>query len=75
MPEETPEVVLIIMKLMNDSVADGLIPDEKLRMVEEILSSSIHGLLLFYLKGRTRASRDEILVLVEEEAEYILDLC
>lgn len=47
MPDETPEVVLIIMKLMNDSVTECLIPDDKLRMVEEILSSSIHGLLLF----------------------------
>lgn len=75
LPDETPEVVYIIMKLTRQSVADGIIPEEKLRMVEETLSNYIHGLLLFYIKGRTRASRGDILELIEDEVEFIFELC
>ncbi len=75
MPDKTPEVVLLLVEVLHEGVEKGLIPDERRNMVEKLLSSSIHGLLLFIIKKRTKATKEEVLVLIVEEAKYILESC
>ncbi len=72
-PEESPEVVLLLIKILHEGVEAGLIPEKRLKMIENLLSSSMHGVLLFFIKKRTVASKKEVLELIEEEAEYILE--
>ncbi|MFW6264962.1 MAG: TetR/AcrR family transcriptional regulator [Bacillota bacterium] len=75
LPEKSPEVVLMLIKALQDGVESGLIPEQRLKMVENLISSSIHGLLLFIIKKRTKATKSEVLALVEEEVNYILEHC
>ncbi|MFP4661847.1 MAG: TetR/AcrR family transcriptional regulator [Halanaerobiales bacterium] len=74
-PVEPPEVALMLLEALREGVEAGLIPEERLKMIEDLIGNSIHGLLLFIIKKRTTATREEVLNLVEEEVKYLLEHC
>ncbi len=75
MPVESPEVVLLLIKSLYEGVESGLIPRDRIKIVKNLLSSSMHGVLLFFIKKRTDASKKDVLEMIEEEAKYILEHC
>ncbi|MFW6022808.1 MAG: TetR/AcrR family transcriptional regulator [Halanaerobiaceae bacterium] len=75
LPDETPEVVLLLIDSLKQAVQEGIIPQNRCEMVENLISSSIHGILLFIIKKRSKATRNEALALIQEEVKYILDQC
>ncbi|MEJ6951580.1 TetR/AcrR family transcriptional regulator [Natronospora cellulosivora (SeqCode)] len=70
-----PEVALLLQKTLITAVEEGLISEEKLFILENIIGSSIHGLLLFYIRRRTDANKEQIIQLVEEQVSYVLNSC
>jgi AcrR family transcriptional regulator len=71
-PREIPEVVLFLTEQLEKGAKKGLISPDKLSIVKNLISNSIHGLLLFYMKKRTKADKDEILIMVEKEIDYLV---
>ncbi|MFW6034835.1 MAG: TetR/AcrR family transcriptional regulator [Halothermotrichaceae bacterium] len=73
--DKAPEVVFLLDEALREGVSAGLIPETQLEMKRNLISSAMHGILLFYIKRRTKSTREEVLKLIEEEVKYILDVC
>lgn len=71
-PQETPGVVLLLTEQLEEGFDKGLIAEDKLKHIENILSNFMHGLLLFYIKQRTGLSREQILKMLEDEILFLL---
>lgn len=69
-----PEVALLLNKTLYEAAENGLIPAEKINLIDNLIGSSIHGVLLFYLKKRTGANESEILHLIESQVDYVLEI-
>ncbi|MFW6264660.1 MAG: TetR/AcrR family transcriptional regulator [Bacillota bacterium] len=69
---EPPEVAIQLHNILKKGAKEGLILEDKLEVIEELIGNSIHGLLLFYIKKRSNASKEEILKLIEEEIDFLL---
>ena len=71
-PKKRPEAVMILIEQLKKAIDEGLIKENELKVMENILGNSIHGLMLFYNKNRTDASKEEILKIFEEEVNYLI---
>ncbi len=68
-----PEVTLVLHQTLVESAREGIIPEEKVDIIENLIGSSTHGHLLFFIKGRSVMSREEIFELIEGEIDYLLE--
>lgn len=67
-----PKIVLILNQILMECAQKGIISKERTTLLENIIGSSINGLLLFVIKNKTRVAKEEIIKLIEEEVNYLL---
>ena len=68
-----PDVVLLFFSYFEECVEEGLIPSGNLKSIVNIVANFIHGILLFYIMGRTKETREEIQLLLEEQIDYLMN--
>lgn len=68
----SPQIVLILRDTLQECSRKGLILEENVSTIENLMSTSVHGLLLFFIKGRSLMNKDDILKVIEEEVNYLL---
>ncbi len=67
-----PEVALVLKEALRECAEEGLFPKEKVTIVENLIVSSINGILLSFIKQRSMMIKDEIMMMIEEEVTYLL---
>ena len=70
---ESPQIAILFKKIIIEGGEEGFILEKDSNLVENILGSSVHGMLLFYIKKRSGKSKKELMEFIEEEIEYVLD--
>lgn len=68
-----PVVVLLFFRYFEECAEEGLIPRENLKSIVNIVANFIHGILLFYIMGRTQDTREEIQLLLKEQIDYLVN--
>ncbi|MEC9488332.1 MAG: TetR/AcrR family transcriptional regulator [Halanaerobium sp.] len=66
------EVVLLLQDILRDCAAEQNIREEKMPVIENILSTSLHGVMLFFIKARTVLDEGAVFRLIEEEIDFLL---
>ena len=67
-----PTVVALLREYFKDCVSEGIIAENKLLQLEDIIANYIHGILLFYIMERTNESRERIQKKVEKQIDCLL---
>jgi AcrR family transcriptional regulator len=70
--DEIPSVSSLLSQNIKECANRGYIPMERVEMLENLIGSSIHGKLLFYLNKRNSNSLDDILKLMKEEIKFLI---
>lgn len=68
-----PSVALLLREILVDCSEDDYIPKENVDLIGELITSSIHGKLLFFVKGRHIHDIDKISKTIEIEAKFLIE--
>lgn len=68
-----PSVGFLLSEAMADYAKKGYIESKDVEMLSDLIASSVHGKLLFYLKGRTSIDINKILEILNKELEFLLN--
>lgn len=69
---DVPEVAFLLQEALEGAAREGLIPGDKVTTIENLIDNSIHGILLFYMKGRSSMKDKEVMNMIEEVVDYLL---
>lgn len=70
---EAPEIATWFSKSLQQGAETGYIQGEKVSFLEDLLGYSIHGLLLFHIKGRSDTDSEDVMRFIEEEIDFVLN--
>ena len=71
---EPPQIAILFKKIIIEGGEKNYISQKDTNLIENILGSSVHGILLFYIKKRSERSKEQLMQFIEEEVEYVLNL-
>ena len=69
-----PSISGLLRESLIKCAKEGYVEEEKLTMLQELISSSLRGKLLFLLKGRNPQSLDEVIISLRKEMEFLLKI-
>ncbi|MBU5483989.1 TetR/AcrR family transcriptional regulator [Clostridium sp. MSJ-11] len=69
-----PSVALLLGETIVECSKQGYIRKEKIGFLAELIASSIHGKLLFFLKGRNIESLEDMITSIKNEIELLIEL-
>ncbi len=67
-----PSVGLLLKKKITECAKEGYISEENIELLGNLITDSIHGKLLFFLKGRNTEKLDDILLSVKNEIAFLI---
>lgn len=67
-----PKVALLIHDWFVQAGETGLIPEHQCGLIEEILGSTVHGILLFHITGRSTATAEDLLDRLDQVVRLLL---
>ena len=67
-----PEILKLSHKNLIDCAEKNIIDKDEIDNISALIANTIHGNLLFYLKGRMEIENDLILEKIKNEIEYII---
>ncbi|HHV99652.1 MAG TPA: TetR/AcrR family transcriptional regulator [Clostridiaceae bacterium] len=68
-----PSVDLLLEDTLVRCARDGYISEKKVDLVGELIASSLHGKLVFYVGGRSSMSLDEMIKLIEADVRFLME--
>ncbi|WP_026478468.1 TetR/AcrR family transcriptional regulator [Alkaliphilus transvaalensis] len=69
-----PSIALLLKNLLEECALKGYIKNENIDLLAELITSTIHGKLLFYVKGRNTENVDNIIMSIRNEMRYLLNI-
>ncbi|KNF08987.1 transcriptional regulator, TetR family [Gottschalkia purinilytica] len=67
-----PSVGLLLHETIVECAKEGYIAEENIKLLEDLIASSIHGKLLFFLKGRNIEKLDYMIDSIKDEIEFLI---
>lgn len=68
-----PSVSVLLRETIAECAKEGYISEEEVDMLGELIASSVHGKLLFFLKRRSGQDIDNIISSIKNEIEFIFN--
>ncbi|MEW9124608.1 MAG: TetR/AcrR family transcriptional regulator [Thermotaleaceae bacterium] len=73
MKENTlPSVGLLLRESLIKCAQEGYIAEEKIELLGELITASLHGKLLLFIKGRDGSNLENMISLIEKEMAFLL---
>lgn len=69
-----PSVALLLGETIAECSKQGYIREENIGFLAELIASSIHGKLLFFLKGRSTEGLEDMITSIKKEIESLIEL-
>ena len=67
-----PSVGLLLKETLTECAKEGYIAEENIELLQDLIGSSIHGKLLFFLRGRNTEKLDDLISSVKNEIEFLI---
>lgn len=67
-----PSVGKLLRETLMECADKGLIVEGDIELLQNMIGSSVHGKLLFFLKGRNTEGLDDMILAVQEEVEFLM---
>lgn len=71
--QKQPSVALLLRETLEMCAKDGYITEENVDLLGELATSSIHGKLLFFLKGKHEGTLEDVIVTIEKEINFLIE--
>jgi len=71
--KKRPSVGLLLEDTLVRCARDGYISENKVDLVGELIASSLHGKLVFFIGGRSLMRPDEMIKLIETDIKFLME--
>ncbi len=68
-----PSIVLLLKETMKKCEEEGYIKGESIELLVQLIASSLHGKLLFFLRGRNIEQLDDMITALKKEIEFLIN--
>lgn len=67
-----PSVALLLSENITECAKQGYIPEENIKIIQDLIGYSLHGKILFFLKRRNTETVEDMILSVKKEIEFLI---